>query len=38
MGAASIAVGVWLGYQVGFVDGLFLPDPVAALPEPLAGK
>jgi high-affinity nickel-transport protein len=30
LGVVSIAVGVWLGYQVGFVDGLFLPDAVAA--------
>jgi hypothetical protein len=30
MGVVSIAVGVWLGYQVGFVDGLFLPGPLAA--------
>lgn len=38
MGVVSIAVGVWLAYQVGFVDGLFLPEPLAALPEPLASK
>ena len=30
MGVVSIAVGVWLGYQIGFVDGLFLPDALAA--------
>ncbi|HEX6277623.1 MAG TPA: high-affinity nickel-transport family protein [Polyangiaceae bacterium] len=29
LGVVSIAVGVWLAYQVGFVDGLFLPEPLA---------
>jgi high-affinity nickel-transport protein len=38
MGVVSIAVGVWLGYQVGFVDGLFLPEPVAAHSEPHGTK
>ena len=30
MGVVSIAVGVWLGYQIGFVEGLFLPEALAA--------
>jgi high-affinity nickel-transport protein len=30
LGVVSIAVGLWVGYQVGFVDGLFLGEAVAA--------
>lgn len=30
MGVVSIAVGVWLAYQIGFVEGLFLPEALAA--------
>jgi hypothetical protein len=30
MGVVSVAVGVWLAYQIGFVDGLFLAEALAA--------